>query len=167
MPEGGIFSSSSSRVEKVFSLASFTLLSVPCETVKIGQESQWSSPTKNRSIDRRDTAESTTRRVIRSVERIERKGNTSPGCSKEAAACSTPSRLPCNFIFAASPLDFGFAPSLDTIEQNLQRRKFRFSSEGINFRARNVHALNYHFSFSFSFQRRDYVNSMMYMKGWG
>lgn len=97
--------------------------------VKIGQESRWSSPTKNRSIDRRDTAESTTRRVIRSVERIERKGNTSPGCSKEAAACSTPSRLPCNFIFAASPLDFGFAPSLDTIEQNLQRRKFRFSSE--------------------------------------
>ena len=58
-------------------------------------------------------------------------------------------------------------PRFDTIEQNLQRRKFRFSSEGINFRARNVHALNYHFSFSFSFQRRDYVNSMMYMKGWG
>lgn len=128
MPEGGIFSSSSSRVEKVFSLASFTLLSVPCETVKIGQESQWSSPTKNRSIDRRDTAESTTRRVIRSVERIERKGNTSPGCSKEAAACSTPSRLPCNFIFAASPLDFERFCSLASIQLNKICKEENFDS---------------------------------------
>lgn len=63
----------------------------------------------NRSIDRRDTP-SRRRGVIRlfsSFECIERKGNTSPGCSKEAAprftACSTPSRLPCNFIFAFTP----------------------------------------------------------------
>lgn len=116
----------------------------------------------NRSIDRRDTP-SRRRGVIRlfsSFECIERKGNTSPGCSKEAAprftACSTPSRLPCNFIFAASPpISSGFAPSLDTIEQNLQRRKFRFSSEKLNFHVRNILKLACHFSFSFSFQCRE------------
>lgn len=97
-------------------------------TVKIGQESRWSSPTKNRSIDRRDTAESTTRRVIRSVERIERKGNTSPGCSKEAAACSTPSRLPCNFIFAASPPDFGEALLPRSIQLNKICKEENFDS---------------------------------------